>query len=371
MVDALSVALGRSVLLDDPELTPLSYSREWDVDAVRSQGVLSRGVSPRVRQALLAQGIATAEEAVPTRRDPELGMEMRICMPVRCGERLLGYLWLLDPEPLGEKQLDTLREAARELAGHLASAAEQIGDDGQLIAALRSPDAAVRGAAVDQAARRGFPRGASVALCLLAAAVPGADPLSAATRTVRRLSVGYAIAGSSDEGSALVLSLEDPVVRPRRVAAIAEWVQDGAAEEVLIGQSGRATLHSVDQAWREARIALKVARRGYPKRKFASWGELGADRLVAQLPEAARENLPKPLAHLIEAEPELARTLETFLDRGGDVRRSAEELALHRSGLYYRLRRIEEVAELDLDDGDDRLLAHLALRARGLDGQEG
>jgi DNA-binding PucR family transcriptional regulator len=40
---------------------------------------------------------------------------------------------------------------------------------------------------------------------------------------------------------------------------------------------------------------------------------------------------------------------------------------LHRSGLYYRLQRIEAITGLDLHRGDDRLLAHLAVRVANLE----
>ena len=55
-------------------------------------------------------------------------------------------------------------------------------------------------------------------------------------------------------------------------------------------------------------------------------------------------------------------TLETYLDHAGDVKSTAAELWLHRTSLYYRLRRIEEVAGVDLNRGEDRLLCHVALR---------
>jgi hypothetical protein len=68
------------------------------------------------------------------------------------------------------------------------------------------------------------------------------------------------------------------------------------------------------------------------------------------------------LLHLLRDEPGLAETLAAFLDAAGDVKSAAAALSLHRSGLYYRLQRIEELTGLDLSRGDDRLLAHLAIR---------
>ena len=51
-----------------------------------------------------------------------------------------------------------------------------------------------------------------------------------------------------------------------------------------------------------------------------------------------------------------------FLDRAGQAGRTAAELGIHRQTLYYRLSRVEQLTGLDLDDGEDRLLLHMALK---------
>ncbi len=58
----------------------------------------------------------------------------------------------------------------------------------------------------------------------------------------------------------------------------------------------------------------------------------------------------------------LLPTLGTFLDCAGDVRRTAAELRVHRTTLYHRLSRVEQISGLSLRDGRDRLLMHLTLR---------
>lgn len=59
---------------------------------------------------------------------------------------------------------------------------------------------------------------------------------------------------------------------------------------------------------------------------------------------------------------DLARTAEVFLDCAGQASRTAAELGIHRQTLYYRLSRVEQLTGLDLNDGEDRLLLHLALK---------
>jgi DNA-binding PucR family transcriptional regulator len=121
-------------------------------------------------------------------------------------------------------------------------------------------------------------------------------------------------------------------------------------------------LGALHEAARQARIALRGARNRGEGESHAAWTTLGADRLVAQLPDSALADAPAALVEFLRGQAVLAQTLAAFLEAAGDVQATAAELSLHRSGLYYRLRRVEELTGLNLDSGDDRLLAHLALR---------
>lgn len=363
LVDALSVSLRRSVLLDDPELVPLAYSRQWEVDEVRSASILSRGPSAEVREALLAQGIAEAGDIVHTVAEPSLRMEGRVCMPIRDGGEVFGYIWLLDPEEdLREEELERVRRSARALAPLLASSKRRsIPDETELLAGLRSSLEVERERAAEDVRARHLLADDPVVLCLVAALEPGIDLATSVRHAARRLSVGHAVAASAAEGAALIASLGDPVLRTLPEAEIATWLLTVGGPGLAVGQSAPAGLTSLDEASREAELALRAARSRSPA--VAAWATLGADRLVVQISSRARRDIPEPLARLLRDEPALTATLAAFLDAGGDVKATAAALSLHRSGLYYRLRRIQEITGLDLDDGDDRLLAHLAIRA--------
>ena len=362
VIDALSVALGRPVLLDDDALVPLAYSRQWQVDAVRSESILGRGASPTVREALLAQGIAAARDVVRTAPDSSLGMERRACLPVRDNGHVAGYIWVLDPQDeLTDADLEHVRRAAAEIAALLATARRRtMADEAALAEALRSPDRAVREQGAASARARRLLMDERAILCLLA----GADPLAGARRAARRLSAGHAVAASAPEGAVVIAGCGDPVLRTLADEDVGAWVREVAGVDVAIGQSAATAVTSLDEAARQAGIALRVARSSARDVAVAAWPALGADRLVAQLPAVALRDLPERLASVLREEPTLVETLTAFLDAGGDVKATATALSLHRSGVYYRLARIEQVAGLDLARGDDRLLAHLAIRAR-------
>ena len=55
-------------------------------------------------------------------------------------------------------------------------------------------------------------------------------------------------------------------------------------------------------------------------------------------------------------------TARALLDNGGDVARTAGQLHIHRTTLYYRLDRIEALTGVDLKAGPGRDDLHMALR---------
>ncbi|NSL42838.1 CdaR family transcriptional regulator, partial [Streptomyces sp. 8P21H-1] len=95
----------------------------------------------------------------------------------------------------------------------------------------------------------------------------------------------------------------------------------------------------------------------------AHWSSIGPYRLLTTLPPAAADDpVVRPL--LAPAHRELARTAEAYLDCAGQAGRTAADLGIHRQTLYYRLSRVERLTGLDLDDGEARLLLHMALKAQ-------
>lgn len=82
---------------------------------------------------------------------------------------------------------------------------------------------------------------------------------------------------------------------------------------------------------------------------------------------AGRAQDPSTRVLLDATHRELARTAEVFLDCAGQAGRAAAALGIHRQTLYYRLGRVEQLTGLDLDEGEDRLLLHMSLKAARLD----
>ncbi|MFF8936689.1 PucR family transcriptional regulator [Streptomyces paradoxus] len=132
----------------------------------------------------------------------------------------------------------------------------------------------------------------------------------------------------------------------------------GPAAGIATPRSGLAEL---GPAWREASAAARAALAEPRFGPVAEWSAIGPFRLLTALPpEVAHDPAVQTL--LSPAHRELARTAEVYLDCAGQAARAAAELGIHRQTLYYRLSRVEKLTGLDLDDGEDRLLLHMALK---------
>ena len=197
-----------------------------------------------------------------------------------------------------------------------------------------------------------------------APAGPAGDEWSAEAldRLRARLAAKQAVCAEID-GRLVCLAAE------RATAAVLEALGALSSPQAVIGE-GEAVgeLSDAAESYRRALAALRVA--AHEESKRASWDALGVERVVTALPDSALEDLPDGLRRLLAGDPSLVRTLEAYLDHAGDVKRTAAALSLHRGGLYYRLRRIEDVAGVNLHDGEDRLLCHLALRLARLAGDQ-
>jgi purine catabolism regulator len=60
------------------------------------------------------------------------------------------------------------------------------------------------------------------------------------------------------------------------------------------------------------------------------------------------------------------KTLEAFFACNGNLSQTAMRLQLHRNALLYRIRRIEAIGGIDLEDPECRLSLQVALKARRL-----
>lgn len=394
-VDALAASIGRPVGVDDRQFRALAYSSHADgVDPVRLASILQREAPRAVTGWLESLGIRDAEGFVRVPANPDLGMTARVCIPVRFDGALLGYLWLIDePEPLSEAELEESLRSTEELGVELFRLRRLEHEDRErereLLLALAGRRAGATPAEAAAAlVRDGFLATApAYGVVALAAShergkeAPDAVRVrlaSAAEHARRAVAPRHLLVLVDGEQVVGVLACDgEGELRRRAEALVAEAardLRDQPAWSAVVGVGDlRAAPGGLPAAYEEAELALAVERAAGGFGPLVQWSALGAYRILARLgagrdlaalvPDSLRRLLASPEADV------LVPTLACYLDRGADARAAAAALFVHRSSLYGRLRRIEQIAGVDLHSGEDRLELHLGLRLRRLAGE--
>src|SRR5699024_1500612 len=120
--------------------------------------------------------------------------------------------------------------------------------------------------------------------------------------------------------------------------------------------------------------ALKAVRTGrvLTEKNVITFDELGIFKILSQdylneeLEDFYNETL-KPLTDYDEKKStELVKTLETYFEYNGNLKRMSESLFTHYNTVLYRINRIKDITNMDLDDPNDRLNLEIALKIKEL-----
>ncbi|MFG2363544.1 PucR family transcriptional regulator [Streptomyces mirabilis] len=392
LVDEISALLGVPATLENRDFELIAfgaYDSEGELDPsaldpVRTRSILTRRSTAAVRTWFEGFGITRATAPVHIPPTPEAGVYRgRICLPVRHRGVVLGYVWLLEDDPgPSEAQLSAAMEVAARIGDLLADEAQAGADlTRELRAVLTAERGWQRDMAVAELRTALGPRGDGLHAVVCVAPWPSVDPDDApSVRTVPGATALCTVPwGATGQSLALLVRLRSAdVLTPARTAATrfvreadgergsGQGTAKGAGTTVAAGVAGaRVGLAELGAAWQEASAAARAVLAEPRLGPVAEWASIGPFRLLTALPpEAAHDPAVRTL--LSPAHRELARTAEVFLDCAGQAGRTAAELGIHRQTLYYRLSRVEQLTGLDLDDGEDRLLLHMALKGARL-----
>ncbi|AIV38651.1 PucR family transcriptional regulator [Streptomyces sp. CCM_MD2014] len=391
LVDELSELLGAPATLENRDFELIAfgaYDSEGDLDPsaldpVRTRSILTRRSTAAVRAWFESFGITRATGPVRIPPTPEAGVYRgRTCLPVRHRGVVLGYVWLLDTDPgPTEPQLAAAMAVTARIGALLADEAQHGADlSRELRAVLTAERDWQRDMAVAELRSALGSRAETPHAVVCVAPWPSADPDDApSVRTVPGATALCTVPwGGSGVSLALLVRLRSADVQTPATSAAGRLLERaGAARGGAGGSAGtpggvaagvsapRTGLADLGTAWAEASAAARAARAESRFGPVAQWTSIGAFRLLTSLPARSADD-PAVRALLSPAHRELARTAEVYLDCAGQAGRTAAELGVHRQTLYYRLSRVEQLTGLDLDDGEDRLLLHMALKARRL-----
>ena len=379
VADALAEILQRSITIETTSFEILAAARIGAEDAARQRTVASGRTPSDLVQYLNDLGIY--ERLLAERRPirvpalPAMDMTMeRIVSPIIVAGEIIGYVWII----AGEHHLDELDELAIEHAATVA-------------ALIMHKERAVQYAAMSL-------RGDFFEQLLHYADPPDSRVVERAHQLDFCLDCAYQILiaeGDSSENHGLAQlavrieqrleSLHPALVitRGRRVviilhghrlaagARVAQELVDNAsrpAEPLLIG-IGQPIEKVADLrlSYNQATEAADVARALGRHSGILRFEDLGLLHWLRHLPpEVIGENVYMRAVEMLaevdaERHTDLLQTLETYL-AAPSVGEAANLLFIHRNTLSYRLERIEKLLQVDLNDPDQRLNLHVAVK---------
>lgn len=130
-------------------------------------------------------------------------------------------------------------------------------------------------------------------------------------------------------------------------------------------------LDNVDKSFQDAVRAVRIGKVVSPK-IVIKYDELGIFKILSQdlLTEELEDFYETTLKCLVDYDKkkstELVETLHSYFDNNGNLTRISEELYAHYNTILYRIKRIEEITNMDLGDSTDRLNLEIAIKIKEL-----
>lgn len=380
LAEKLAQLIRHSVSIENERFEAIATANISAVDEARRYTQLHGRTDPRLVDALEKRGV------LPTIRTslrphylpamPDVGLELeRLLAPIVVHGEIYGFLWIIaDNHDLSEIDRMAIDSGAM-IAALMMLYQESVQSaeaslKGSLISQLIQGDARRETILTDQSMRYGVDLRSPFVLMVIEYNMNGSHKLSALYRAINQLLAtdGKQAVVGQFAGQVVVLAQDHPQIR-----ALAARIQERVAQSKLASDhKPRVAISGIQQgaisvktAYDQAQDTLAIMRRMEPSQRVVSFSELGYLHTLYHAGTAMLESNPlvPSLRRLLEAEhTDLFDTLEAYLDQGGNGVATAAALHIHRSTLNYRLQRIVQLCEVDLQDAGTRTNLQIALK---------
>ncbi|WP_063057679.1 PucR family transcriptional regulator [Nocardia sienata] len=376
LADSLATAVDGAVTIEDPLSRVMAHSSPGQVaDRAFQETVLQRRQPAPLRELFESRGVHAhltgSDEPVFVAPDPGHGLGGRMVVAVRVGRELLGSVWVTCTEPIPGARRAALADGARTVALHLlrsrASADLERQVESELVIRLLegSPDATT------VAGRLGL---APAPLRVVAVRAQIATERHAGLLLAfEQATFGF---GWSRPGRSTLSDNTVYTILPSdRVRTARDWVTAlrtalPARVQLSAGIGGPATAADLPASRQEADECLALHEHGPADRAYPAYDESWGEILLQRLRAAARTGrIPArgPVAELRRYDSahatDYVATLRAWLDAQGDPVIAAAGLGVHPNTVRNRMRKMREVAVLELEDARTRLAMTIDLAA--------
>lgn len=392
LANAIATLLDAPITIEDRRSRILAFSgRQDEADTARVESILARQVPERYLRVHEEDGVFKElyRSAGPVHiPPPAIGDEValpRVAIAVRAGDEILGSVWAALRKPLTPERDQAFREAAKLAALHMLRFRAGTDAENRLRADLVATALEGGGGAVDALGRLGLVNEPTLVMAMGLAPGAGEDHAHL-TAERQRLTSALAVHLTAVQPRSAVALLGDvayalfPVTggsahaRERAVQVAESFLQrtgDRGGAVIGIGSVAQEPA-ALPRSRANADRALRVLLSGESAQRVAPIADVYVDALLLEMRDLAianRDELSGPLARLAAYDTKhnahLVETLGAWLDAFGDVIAASASVFVHPNTFRYRIRRVAEVGQLDLQDPSARFAAMLQLRLMG------
>ncbi|MGV9867146.1 PucR family transcriptional regulator [Rhodococcus koreensis] len=380
--DSVSALVDAPITIEDTEFRILAFSsRHGTVDQARITSVLDRKVPSEYVAMLGSRGVVQhlqrSSESVWIPPDGAESDLARVAVAIHSGGRYLGSLWAAVQSPLESERDSAFKAAAKMLAIHLLQ--RQLHNDAERRLNEWRMVSLLRGEQPESPTTWPKPTPRSFVVFALGMRQSPGDPESPAGSSLDELSDSLAVHLAALHPCSVAARIGDTVyaVLPTRAVdteaeryaciVATDYLQRTQARSGVVIGVGRAVtrLPDLPRAREDADRARGVLQTARGAQRVATFGDVYIDYALQTLAHDAHAMGVHPLGpvrNLLEAGSQYVDTLLEWLESFGDVNRASAALHVHPNTFRYRLRRVREMLDVDLDDPDVRFRLLVQLR---------
>jgi len=385
--DRVSDILQCPITIEDANHRLIAYSAHDDyTDPARTSTIINRRVPEKVINSLWKQGVIpkllSSEEPVRVETISEVGLGNRVAVSIWKNKEVLGFIWALEARrPLSKEEMELLKKAAKAAKNQLL----------QLYIRKNKKEERVQEffwklltghITLDEEIREN--------LTLMQISTPPLfsilvfrfksdittdieKQVSYILKTTQQLQI---LLYTVDRDELILLAAPKSLMHPlqqfnRFIASFAVQMKERFHVDSIKGSFGGIYKNygRIEKSYKEALTVLSIKERfAEQTNEIYGYQELGIyqffDLLLEKKQQGEFENsaLLKLQEYDKKHHTNLVETIEVFLDKNNNVSETSKALNIHTNTLAYRLKRISEIGEIDLENMNQKLKLYIDIK---------
>ena len=382
VVTILAKILQRSILIDDAQHKLLAHAQQGPIDEARKKAIERGASSPRSISILRERGVYDKWHQylrpLHLAAQPDLGLTMaRVVAPIIVSGEILGAIWIL----AGEQPLTELDELSIEHTATIAAliilkeqAIQEVRRSlqGDFLDKLLLSESPLDPQTVEQGKRFHYQKSQAHQILFATLNETGKKTLAnlaaSFTSWLQRKKI-WGLVAERDEGVILIVETDANSTGKRLGELLLSSYQLFYPSLILGISQFQPKEKPLQIFYKQAVQAADIGRRLGSQGKVICYWKLGLlNWLYTLSPEELATNLYLDQIKAIVLydqthQADLLASLEIYLESGGALQEAAESLHIHRNTLSYRMKRIQEILKIDLQDSQTRFNLYVALKA--------